>query len=176
MKHYLEEEFFVRNADSSDVPLYAQMLRDEKWLMNSGFEKSEFENDEQIKKFLSKNHPDDIRWVCFHETKGFMGFVHFKVVSDEYIVTIGGIVPTFLNSGLGIKYFVECIDLYYKLGNQRTLRHNIYQENLRSCKMHLGMGDELVDLRIFDNKKVDVFETNKTSFYNSHLVKRILKL
>lgn len=176
MKHCVDEYFFVRDASISDICLYKQMLRDNKWLYNSGFDANEFETDEQIERFISKNHPEDIKWICCHSVKGFLGFVHFKVISDKYMITIGGIVPSYLNSGLGIKYFVECIDLYYKLGNQRTLRHNIYQENLRSCKMHIGMGDELVDLKIFGNKKFDVFETNKNTFYNSSLIKRILKI
>lgn len=175
MKYYVEKECYVRDALSSDISSYSQMLRNDTWLFHSGFDKEEFETDEQIVKFISKNHPEDIRWVYIHESKGFMGFVHYNVMSDKYMVSIGGIIPSYLNSGLGIKYFVELIDLYFKLGYHRTLRHNIYQENLRSCKMHLGMGDKLVDLKIYKNKKFDVFETDKTTFYNSRFIKRLLK-
>ena len=173
MMYCLDKVSVARDAVLEDVPLYAQMLRNDEWLKDSGFDKAEFETDGQIEQFISKEHPDDIKWLVFHEHKGLIGFAHFKVISDAYAVSIGGILPSILNSGLGIKYFVKCIDLYFKLGNLRTLRHNIYQENLRSCKIHVGMGDQLVGLKICDNKKYDVFETEKIAFYNSSLIKRM---
>jgi len=174
MIRFTDEEFYVRDAVLSDIPLYAQMLRSEEWMLNSGFNIDEFREDDQIRNFLAKEHPDDIRWLVFHDEKGFLGFINFKIISDEYAITIGGIVTKYLNSGIGIKLIIECINLYFTLGYKRKLRHNILQENLRSCKMHWGIGDKLVGLKFFGNHKYDVYETDKNLFYTSLLAKRFL--
>ena len=165
---------FVRDAVHADIPLYAQMLRNEKWLLNSGFNKEAYENDEQIAHFIEKDHPDDIRWIFLHDDKGVVGFVHFKVISDDCAITIGGILVEHFNSGLGVKYLIECVDLYFRLGNTRKLHSNVYQGNLRSCKMHIASGYELVGLKYFGDLKYDIYETNKENFYKSPFVNKIL--
>lgn len=176
MIRFSDPNCYVREADISDAPFYCQMLRNADWLTNSGFGADEFCKEEQIENFIAKEHPDDIHWLIFHERSGFLGFVHFKVISDDYVVIIGGIAPKYLNSGLGIKLFVESIHLYFTLGGRRKLRQNVYQENLRSCKMNLAVGAELVGLKKIDNHKYDVFETQRESFYDSPVVRRILRI
>lgn len=175
MIRYADGGFYVRDAAPTDIPLYAQLLRNDAWLFNSGFKKDEYLEDDQILKFLTKEHPNDIKWVCFHGEKGFVSFVHFNVISNDCAVAIGGMVPRYLNSGLGIKYYAWCIDLYFKMGLQEKVRSNVYQENLRSCKMNIGLGFELVGLKCFGNLKFDVYETDRNHFYNSPIAMRILR-
>lgn len=175
MIQYADSDFYVRDAAPTDIPLYAQLLRNDVWLFNSGFKKDEYVEDDQILKFLTKEHPNDIKWVCFHGEKGFVSFVHFNVISKDCAVAIGGMAPRYLNSGLGIKYYAWCIDLYFRMGLQEKVRSNVYQENLRSCKMNIGMGFELVGLKYFGDLKFDVYEANREQFYNSPIVNRILK-
>ncbi len=168
-------KMFVRNAVQSDIPLYVQMFRNDDWLLNSGFNKEAYKEDEQIAHFIENDHPDDIRWIFLHEDIGTVGFVHFKVVSEDLAITIGGILLEHFNSGLGVKYFIGCVDLYFRLGNTRKLHSNIYQGNLRSCKMHIAVGYVLVGLKYFGDLKYDIYEIDKKRFYNSPIVKRIIK-
>lgn len=173
MTLFSKDGFYVRDSTPADVPLYAQLLRNEEWLHNSGFKRDEYADDAQIERFLTKEHPDDVRWVCFHGEKGFVAFIHFNA-SEAYATTIGGIVPKYLNSGVGLKYYTWCDDLYFKQGIRDRLRSNVLQENLRSCKMNIGLGYELVGLKMFGELKFDVYETDRERFYNAPLVKRYL--
>lgn len=176
MRLYSDKDFYVREATKDDVSLYAKMLRDEDWLKDSGFLPDQFSEDKKIEDFINKKHPDDIKWLVFHKEKGVIGFLHINVDCDKYANTIGGVYPQYLNSGLGLKYFAKCIDLYFKTGNKRILHSNVYQGNLRSCKMHFGFRDELVNIKIIHGVKYDVYETNRDTFYNAPLVKRILEI
>lgn len=175
MIQYADSEFYVRDSTPDDIPLYTQLLRNEEWLFNSGFKKDEYLEDTQILQFLTKEHPQDIKWVCFHGDKGFVSFVHFNVISEDCALAIGGLVPRYLNSGWGLKYYAWCIDLYFKMGLREKVRSNVYQENLRSCKMNIGLGFELVGLKLFGDFKFDVYETYRERFYHSPLVMRILR-
>lgn len=175
MIRYADSEFYVRDAVPTDIPLYAQLLRNDVWLFNSGFKKDEYEEDNQISQFMTKEHPNDIKWVCFDGDKGFVSFVHFNVISNDSAVAIGGMVPRYLNSGLGLKYYAWCIDLYFRMGLQDKIRSNVYQENIRSCKMNIGLGFELVGLKHFGDLKFDVYEADREHFYNSPIARRILR-
>ncbi|MCI6703358.1 MAG: hypothetical protein MR455_08600 [Prevotella sp.] len=170
-----KDAFYVRNSTKGDIPLYAKLLHNAEWKRNSGFNEDNFLNNAQIELFLSKSHPNDIRWVCFHGDKGFVAFVHFNVSEDGFATAIGGIHPQYLNSGVGLKYYTWCVDLYFKQNITKRVRSNVYQENLRSCKMNIGLGFELVSLKMFGNLKYDVYEIDREHFYNSTLVKRYLK-
>lgn len=173
MIRYSDSDFFVKDSSLADVPLYAQLLRNDMWLQNSGFKKEEVSMDAQIIRFLKKEHPDDIKWVCFDRKKGYVGFVHFKVATGcAYVV--GGVATQYLNSGVGLKYYVWCIDLYFRQGGKKKLLANIYQENIRSCRMHLGLGFEMVGLKHFDSLIYDVYEIDSERFYRSPIVMRYL--
>lgn len=176
MRLYTDNEFYVRASTINDVSLYAKMLRDEDWLKGAGFLPEQFSDDKKIEDFIQKKHPEDIKWLGFHKEKGVMGFLHINVDCDKYAITIGGVYPQYLNSGLGLKYFAKCIDLYFRTGNKRILHSNVFQGNLRSCKMHLGFRDELVNIKMIHGLKYDVYETNRDTFYNAPLVKRILEI
>ena len=171
----VDKTFYVREATLTDLPLYAQLLRNDDWLTNTGFRADEFASDAQIGRFIQKENPGDVRWVCYHGGKGFVAFIHFNVVSDDCAITIGGILPHLLNSGWGIKYYAWCTDLFFKFGNRRVLRSNVLQANIRSCKMNLALGYELVSLKTLGSLKFDVYETDRERFYNAPLVMRILK-
>lgn len=166
-----------RRTREEDIPFYASMLRDREWVEGTGLRCEDFMEDDVLRRFITPHTDKEIKWLAYiKETQAPIGFCHFKEIQEGLVEITGGLVKERQDTGIGIECYVVCIHNYFQLGLCDNLQVTIWQENLRSLKMNLSMGFELVGLTRMDSRKFDVLTLTRDHFYTANLTRRILRV
>lgn len=166
-----------RPNSPDDLVLYASLFRNEDWLYNSGFQREDFQTDEQLRHFMECHHPAELKGIVYETESGrIIGIAHFKHVGENDLEFIGGVRPELLNSGLGLLGSVVALDQAFRSRTFGVMRAIIYQQNSRSARIDQKMGfrksGRIVqyDVRLFDE-----YVLTREGFYGNEFNRSFLR-
>ena len=96
----------------------------------------------QLEKYISRNNTD-LKFVASIEERDErirIGFAHFYLREDGRYSYVGGLHPTFFNSGVGVSASVSAISLFFDIYPNIDLVTGIFKHNTRSLRIHLALG------------------------------------
>lgn len=126
----------------------------------------------QLEKYIARNDKD-YKFVVSLDKQGkksTIGFAHFYYNFDNKYTYVGGIHPDFFNRGLGTLASVAALSLFYDINEQVSVDTAIYRHNLRSLRLNLALGFNIIK----ETEDMYMLVLKKEKF-NNHFVKNIRK-
>lgn len=154
---YSDNEFYEKCLANDE---FASMLYydDEKWSF------AEFLDDGKGIRIICSILQEDgkIEDVCF---------ANFVNNGGDCFTIIGGLLPKYINSGLGILCATAAISFFFNSHPGCTLFSGVLYKNERSIRMTVSLGFK----KIREQSRRHIFQLNEEDFHFNPLVKRILK-
>jgi RimJ/RimL family protein N-acetyltransferase len=160
--------FQFRPATTSDLPLYKHCFA------NDEFHYMLY-NREPINIDRYVNHgKDDFVFICSikNTQDSFVdfGFVHFYYKEENNYTYVGGLIPEYFNSGLGVYTSIAILDYMFSQIDKLVITTGVFKHNIRSLKMLNKMGF----YQIKENNNKHILKLTKDEF-NNNFVKHIRK-
>lgn len=130
--------FQFRLATISDLPLYKHCFA------NDEFHYMLY-NREPINIDRYVNHgKDDFVFICSikNTQDSFVdfGFVHFYYKEENNYTYVGGLIPEYFNSGLGVYTSIAILDYMFNQIDKLVITTGVFKHNIRSLKMLKKIG------------------------------------
>lgn len=163
--------FQFRPATISDLPLYKHCFA------NDEFHYMLY-NREPINIDRYVNHgKDDFVFVCSikNAQNNFVdfGFVHFYYKEENNYTYVGGLIPEYFNSGLGVYTSIAILDYMFRQIDELVITTGVFKYNIRSLKMLKKMGFS----QIKDVEEKEILKLTASTFNNqftNHIKKKII--
>lgn len=131
---------FFKRTTESDIPFYTDC-----------FQNREFQymiygdsplNLIQLKNYIDRNDRDYKFVVTLekHSENVTIGFVHFYYYNENTYTFVGGLLPKYINSGLGVSASIAALSLLFEIKKHVSIETGIYKHNPRSLKIMLAIG------------------------------------
>ncbi len=151
------------NPKDSDFPNYKACLENDEFKrMLYGGQRFD------INRFLKKEK-NILKYSVFSSNGIFIGFVQLFYKQNNQASFLGGVLPIFFNSGLGLKACVCILDYIFRKGIMEVIT-GVYFYNLRSLKMLKAIG--FTETSLIQDKVILTLE--KTRFNDNDFNKNIL--
>lgn len=156
-------EFLFRPTTDEDFDLYLRCFKNEE------FQNMMYYNSPikvlYLKDYIAQNDKD-FKLICsvkkFDRSIINLGFVHIYYKSENLYSYVGGILPQYFNSGLGLYASAAMLSYLTSKYNSWKIQTTIYKHNIRSLKIHLRLGFKIIS----DESNRFCMELTPNSFRN----------